>query len=436
MEEKLMFPVTDRADRLFAAVYLTVGYGFIHMAMSSYGNWSLAVYTVFYAAVVLAYLYEKGVRPSAESWFWLAVMMALGIPYAFWTVMAFVQVLALMAAAAYWTLCASGRLLGGGRTSQWVFFDGWNALAAVPFLNFFCQARVLFTNPAKGAETEQGEQQKKENRAGGILLGILIAVPLLMIVLPLLAGADAGFERLAGNLVRYMERHFLITFIKILFAIPVSLYLFGLVFGGIHGRRTDTVKLDALTKAGNDVRRVPDAASCTALTVLCFVYALFIGLQGSYLFSAFQGTLPGDFTYAEYARRGFFELCRIGVWNLVFLSLAGIFSRTASREHKGLRILTALLSALTLLLLATAASKLAMYISVYGLTVNRIIPMVFMVWLALVFAAVIARQQKDFPMVRFCVMAGAVLFCLLCIFPVESWTQMYNAWARAQGMIM
>ncbi len=588
MEKKPIFPRTDATDRLFAVIYLAVGYGFIQMTVSLYGSGALGIFTVCYAAAVLLYLYRKKMCPPAESWFWLAVMMALGLPYDFWTVLGFVQVLALIAVAAYWTLCASGRLLEGGKTSQWIFFDVWNALAAVPFLNFTCQVRVLFaglgkevaeTKEKKAEEgqakegqaidgltkkgqakektkegqaieartideqaiegqtikeqakerpakeglaieeltkegqateaqtidgltkeelteeelteeglteeelteelTEEGQvledQTGKGNHPGsvlhektrkmarlcgilhrilpGILLGILIAVPLLIIVLPLLSDADAGFARLtgslglmivdltgnlgrmigklAGNVWRYLKQHFLSTFIKMIFAVPVSFYLFGLVFGGIHGRNTDTVRIDTLTKAGKDVRKLPDTASCTALAILCLVYALFIGLQGSYLFSAFAGTLPEEFTYAEYARRGFFELCRIGVWNLIFLGLAGLCSLMPSREHKGLRLLTVLLSVLTLLLLATAVSKLAMYISVYGLTVKRVVPMVFLVWLVLVFAAVIARQHRDFPMVRFCVMAGAVLFCLLCIFPVERLTELYNAWANA-----
>lgn len=99
-------------------------------------------------------------------------------------------------------------------------------------------------------------------------------------------------------------------------------------------------------------------------------------------------------------------------------------------------MLVILLSVLTLLLTVTAVSKLGMYICVYGLTVNRILPMVFLAWIVLVFVCVILRQRYVFPMVRICVMAGAVLFCLLCVFPVENWTEIYNAWARSRGYIL
>ncbi|MGN0335516.1 MAG: DUF4153 domain-containing protein [Lachnospiraceae bacterium] len=424
------FPIYETQDRIFAAVYFLLGYGFIYVFTGAGRIEAFSVFTIFYAAVVLLYLKAKHKTPPAESWFWLAVMLAIGIPLAFWTVLYFFQVLALMAVAAYWTLAASGRLLDH-RTSQWIFFDSWNALAVVPFRNFSCQVRVLFGSDGRKTEEEIGQKNGLS-----ILLGILLAVPALLVALPLLSSADAGFEQLVGGMVRYIQDHLLQTFLRSILAVPVSFYLFGLMFGGISGRNTDCLQKEKLRAAGQSIRRVPETAVCVALGILCFVYVLFIGIQGNYLFSAFAGHIPQNFTYAEYARRGFFELCKIGAWNLLLLGCAGLFSRVRVDEHRGLSFFTVLLSVLTLILIITAMSKMGMYIDVYGLTVNRILPIVFMLWMVLVFAAIILRQKNDFPMVRICVMAGAVLFCLLCVFPVENWTQMYNTWARVKGLIV
>ena len=49
------------------------------------------------------------------------------------------------------------------------------------------------------------------------------------------------------------------------------------------------------------------------------------------LFSALAGKLPEAFTYAEYARRGFFELCQVSVWNLCILIMSDLFT---SRKDK------------------------------------------------------------------------------------------------------
>jgi len=426
-----VFPKNDTADRIFAFVYLLAGYSFVYVFMDGTDTWMLSAYTVFYAAVVLLYLRGKNIYPSKESWFWLGVLLSIGIPFAFWSVLHIFQILALMAVAAYWTLAASGRLIFQNRTSQWVFFDGWNALEVVPFCNFTCQIRVL-----AGSISGGGEKRDKQSRPKSILLGLVLAVPMLFIILPLLSDADAGFEQIAGSLAGYIQGHLLRIILRMFLALLVSSYLYGLIFGGIHGRNTDRIHTEELQKIGEEIRLVPDTAVCTALAVICLVYTLFMGIQGNYLFAAFTGKLPWDFTYAEYARRGFFELCRIGAWNLMILWLSGMFSKSRSYEHRGLSFFTVLLSVLTLLLIATAAGKLGLYISVYGLTVNRIVPMTFLVWMGIVFVCMVLRQRREFPVVRICVMTGAALFCLLCIVPVEHWSTLYNEWARLRGLIM
>ena len=427
---KPVCPACETMDKLFAVFYFLLGYGFIFTCSTWDFEGYLAIFTICYVVAVLSYLSEKGVSFSKESWFWLGAILAMGVFYAFWSVWGILQVLALMMVAAYWTLLTANRLLEKNRTSKWVFFDIWNALAVVPFSNFSCQIRVLLSRK------EEEERTNTKGKMGAVFLGVVIALPILVIILPLLSSADAGFEHLVGNMVWYMGEHLMVTFTRIIFAIPVSLYLFGLVFGGIYGRNTDKIKVEELVETEKSMRKVPDVAICTVLLILNLVYVLFIGLQGSYLFSAFAKKLPAVFTYAEYARRGFFELCQIGVWNLILLWCAGVFSQSESRKHRGLRFLMMMLSVLTLLLLATAISKMGMYISVYGLTVRRILPLTFMIWMAIVFVAVMVRQKKEYAMIRFCVMAGAVLFCLLCVFPVEHWVEMYNVWARMRGWIV
>ena len=171
---------------------------------------------------------------------------------------------------------------------------------------------------------------------------------------------------------------------------------------------------------------MPNTAVTTAILIVCAIYLLFIGLQGKYLFSAFAGIRPENFTYAEYARRGFFELCQIAALNLVLLLGANLFSRKGKESSAVLRWLNVLLSVLTLLLILTAMSKMVLYIAAFGLTIKRVLTMVFMIWMAVVFTLVIVRQWRTFPMVRISVITGAVLYCMLCVLPVEYMMDSYN----------
>lgn len=56
-------------DKIFALVYLLVGYGFIYVFTGAMETSALSVFTVFYSAAVLLYLWAKDRKPPMESWF-------------------------------------------------------------------------------------------------------------------------------------------------------------------------------------------------------------------------------------------------------------------------------------------------------------------------------------------------------------------------------
>lgn len=435
---RLPFWAADKTDRRFVWIYFILGYFFIYTFTSGDFDAWFSAFAALYVTAVLVYVSVKGSKLSKEAWFWTGAVLATGLPYGLWSVMPGPQALAFIMTAAYWTLAVNGCLLDNGKTSQWVMFDMWNALFVVPFYNFLCHGRVLLgiTGGNTEGETQDGNKSEKEENTLGqgnrrvlyVGLGLVISLPVLVIVIPLLSNADAGFQKLMMNSGMYIEKHFLFTFVRFILSLPVTFYLFGLVFGGFYRRNTDRIDKKRILSMEESVRVVPDAAMYTALIVVCTVYLLFIGLQGKYLFSAFAGIRPEGFTYAEYARRGFFELCQTAALNLFLLLGANIFSRTQSDKNRGLLWLNVLLSVLTLLLITTAMSKMGMYIAAYGLTVKRILTMVFMIWMALVFILVIARQWKAFPLTRICVLTGVVMFCLLCVLPVGQMIDAYNQW--------
>ena len=96
------------------------------------------------------------------------------------------------------------------------------------------------------------------------------------------------------------------------------------------------------------------------------------------------------------------------------------FTKTITRENKVLSVINIAFSAVTILLLITAMSKLGMYIAAYGFTIKRIQAGVFMIWLFLVLFMIIWHQKRKIPLVRWAVFSGAVLFTLLCILPLEA----------------
>lgn len=437
------------ADRAFAAIFLAVGWLFWELQVFAPlldsalpAGMGTALFTLLYAAAVLGYLFCAGMWPPRESWFWLAVLLCLGWSYALpygGSLLGFAHYPVLMMTAEYWTLCACGRLLKAGKTSNWLAFDLLNALFVLPWGNFLRLPAALFSGlralRARRAAAQPGEARAKRRRVWAVLGGVCAAGLCLCIVLPLLMAADdafAGlFEQLAASLGRLLQvwdvRLWDELLARVLLAVPTGLYLYGLAYGCVRGRRACVYEKSEVCAVQRGMRVAPRATVATALACLCAVYLLFLSLQARYWFGAFLGVLPEGFSYAEYARQGFFELCRVAAVNIGILLLANIASRVPAGRDRILRLFNGALSLLTLLLLATAAGKMALYISAYGLTVRRVLASVFLLWLALVFACILLRQFRFVPLVRAAVLSGAVLFSLLCALPVEDAIYGYNA---------
>lgn len=429
------------ADLVMAAVFCALGWlfwewqlwGWLQTPLSINGT---ALFTAAYAAAVLGYVYAAGRRPPRESWFWLAVLLCLGFAYALpygGGLLGILHYGALLLTAVYWTLCAAGRLTKAGRTSNWLAFDVLDAAAILPWGNFLRLFAALCAGVKRlAARAGTGKKRRDARQLGAVLGGILAAAVCLCAVLPQLMAADDGFAAMMRALGDGLFRWRISGewMLKLALALPTAQFLYGLAYGAVRGRRLGWCEQKDICAVQRAVRTLPRATVLTALFALCAVYLLFLSLQAKYLFGAFWGALPEGFTYAGYARQGFFELCRVAAINIAILLAANLFSRAQAGENRLLRCCNTALSALTLLLLATAAAKMALYIAVYGLTVKRVLASVFLLWLAIVFCAVLVRQFRFVPLLRIAVFTGAVLFALLCTLPVEYGIDAYNA---AQG---
>lgn len=402
-----------RIDMLFAILYFGIGYFFVNSFLGDgAGGIKFFLFVLTYCVCVLAYSFLKKKRPAKESWFWLVIVLALGLPFARWATLGLAQLFLLLAAAAYWTLSVSGCLLDHGKTSSFCLADALNACFVLPFRNLKLLFSALF-------------QACKNTRFGkqifSVLLGLLISVPVLGLILPQLAMADPRFADTLSLFLRNFSENLSFSLLKFLFSIPVSMYLFGLISGGLHKRCSDRFSRERLQQSAANMRILPSLIALMPLFLLSLFYLLFLFLQSSYLFQAFVGKLPESMTYAEYARQGFFELCSISAWNLFFLLIANLGCKKNRLENPALRFANSLLTVLTLLLLATAFSKMILYINTYGFTLLRVITSSFLLWLAAVFVLFLFWQKKQLPIVRYALLSGASVCALLCALPLPLW---------------
>ncbi|MCS7483923.1 DUF4153 domain-containing protein [Umezawaea endophytica] len=269
--------------------------------------------------------------------------------------------------------CAAGALaVTDGRTLRGVVLGIAAApLAALPSIKW--AARGL-------REVQPARRGKNLGRT------ILISAGLLLVFVPLLAGADAAFARLLGDLIPSVD-------IGSPFEWGFLFVVVGLGTIGACYVQAVTLPLDAEPSARRTVSRREWAVP---IGLLVAVFAVFVGVQLASLFGGddyVQRT--AELTYAEYARSGFWQLLAVTVLTLVVI---GIATRYAARETAAdrlwLRVLLGGLAGLTLVIVASALHRMWAYQQAYGFTTLRILVFSCEVWLALVYLLVIGAGVK------------------------------------------
>jgi hypothetical protein len=117
------------------------------------------------------------------------------------------------------------------------------------------------------------------------------------------------------------------------------------------------------------------------LTSILVIYTIFIAIQFRYLFSS--GALPYELNYAEYARRGFFELVFLSVLNIGLIMLITYLLKDKIYGEKtkwalftkGMMIY---LCIVTGILLVSSYYRMSLYDSAYGFTRLRILVYMFL----------------------------------------------------------
>lgn len=238
--------------------------------------------------------------------------------------------------------------------------------------------------------------KKMNGKVKYIVAGVFISVPLLFIVILLLASADRVFERLVGSMIEKMQISWDIVGIVILILV-VFMYTYGLM-AKMSGEKTDE-------KMKNERIHEP-VIGITFMGVLTFVYLVFSVIQIMYLFAA-DLMIPEGYTYAEYARQGFFQLLFVAALNLLLVLLCLTFFRKSTV----LNIILTVMSGCTYIMIASSAIRMILYIQMYDLTYLRILVLLALLMIAVIMAGVIVFiYREQFPLVNYCILVVGIIY--------------------------
>lgn len=224
----------------------------------------------------------------------------------------------------------------------------------------------------------------KNDKARNVLLGIIIALPLLLILTALLSAADMLFSKMTKQIFDFLfsEDIIAVGFMVIFGFLACYCIIGGSLWGVGKEEKAENKQADA-------------SIAITFMALISVMYAVFCVIQIVYLFANGVFTLPEEFTFAEYARRGFFELLAVTIINIGLLLLC----TKLFQESKQLKRILTFMTLCTYIMIASATYRMLLYIGAYHLTFLRLIVLLCLLIDALVLGGVITYvYRRSFPL--------------------------------------
>ena len=254
--------------------------------------------------------------------------------------------------------------------------------------------------PGKVLTQTNGETEDTEKKSAlgqimrhilPVLRGLLIAAPIILILGALLSSADMAFAKKLEDFFDVFDLERLPEYLFRIFYILVLSYTF---IG---------ILLQAVLPKNAEKRPDPSRSwvkpflgwteSAIVLGAINLLFAFFVIIQFRYLFGGTNNINELNFTYAEYARKGFGELVTVAVLSLlIYLCLASVIRTSNHGQKSGFSALSTLLMALVLVMLASSLQRLLLYEGAYGFTRLRTYTHVFIFCLAALLIATVVLE--------------------------------------------
>jgi len=264
------------------------------------------------------------------------------------------------------------------------------------------------------------ESDKKASVVTKVIIGLLISVPLVFVVIILLSEADKVFEYWIDSFVRRFINLNLADFIAQLI---IGVFVCLTAFSYLWSLRNDKDK-DFCKSIGDNFRVKKILDPIIVLTVLItvnMIYVVFTVIQFSYLFGSISSLLPEGVTYAEYARRGFFELVAVTIINVSIL--IGIINLTKIENSiiSGiLKIMNSCLVACTMVMLLSAHFRMSLYEQEYGYTYLRVFTHAFMLFIfAILVVTLIKVWKENFCLIKSYIVISIIAYLAINFFNVD-----------------
>lgn len=317
-------------------------------------------------------------------------------------------------------VAARNRRLIQGRLGILFWSDGLYNTLYLPFKHFLLSFEVLSTASPKEAGKTQAETKQEAGTVGRFILTLLVTLVLIAFVISQLGQVSQAFADSIGQLFTWLgDMGNLLTQLldnlfaspRLLLALPISLWLFGLIGGSLIERQPRRLTYDNFLHRISRHQTFPSWTTYIMAGSLCLVYALFVVI-GLGEVTSVQGISAPD--ASSMAVSGFWQLVRVSLLN--FSVLAGLYlvtKPTVFFNKTSRLVLTALFGFAALFALLAGWKLFGIYIFLYGMTPLRLLSgwfvLVLLVWCLLV----LVRLYKPIQAIRWGLIYAFVSFTIL-----------------------
>lgn len=272
-----------------------------------------------------------------------------------------------------------------------------------------------FTDLADFLKSRKQKSGKPDGKGRYVFYGILIALPFMLIIIALLCSADAVFSSMFDYLFS--------DFLKFLFEGNIwgitALFLFAFFASYCLLCRFSQRNIRETVK---DKRTMEPVIGITFTGMISLVYLVFCFIQIIYLFGGL-GTLPENYTYAKYAREGFFQLVFVCLINLALV----LICNKRFRKNNILKSILVFISLCTYIMIASSAYRMILYIFAYHLTFLRVLVLWGLVVIFLLISGtLVVIFFENFPLVKYCVMTVTIMYLIFSFAHPDYWIARYN----------
>ncbi len=224
-----------------------------------------------------------------------------------------------------------------------------------------------------------------------VLKGLLLAIPVLVFFGLLFASADLLFEKFISDLLTFdIDPEAVFMLIRI--AIVTCAFLGGLSYLVSHVPKSPAAAPSANKDVSLGVIEVSIFLGAINLLFICFIL-----IQLVYLFGGEGNVTAQGFTYAEYARKGFFELIVVAVASFLLLwKTEDLLPRKENLHHSPwFKAQSGILILQVLILMVSAFTRLSLYENAYGFTTLRLYSHAFILLISVIFLILLSKIFLD-----------------------------------------